>query len=266
MPATSQIPRAPFELVPPDAVDKAVRVFHRDGFVAIENGLSATQLERARQGAQRVIDEQTAAIPLDKANRGHARYSFGAQHHHPEWTQLIEIPHLLAILQAIFGSDGFHCSGAGGDYSLPGARMQALHSDMGDCLNDPDGRVTIFDLPTPFIVINFPMVDFRRQNGATRFVPCTHRTRLRPPALQDEPQWMQESIVEVPAGTALVRDVRCWHGGTANDSQQTRAMTSVGYYAPWFHRPGGPLEPMPRQLYDTLGARGQFMCRSLLEV
>jgi hypothetical protein len=262
----SAVPRAPFELVPRDDIDTAVRVFHRDGFVAIDKGLSATQLQFARQGAQRVIDEQTTAIPLQKANRGHARYSFGPQHHHPEWTQLIEIPHLLTLMEAIWGSDSFHCSGAGGDYSLPGARIQALHSDMGDSLNDPDGRVTIFDMPTPFVVINFPMVDFCRQNGATRFVPCTHRTRLRPPPLEHEPQWMQESIVEVPAGTALVRDVRCWHGGTANDSQQTRAMTSVGYYAPWFHRPGGPTEPIPRDLYDSLGDRGRRMCRQLVEI
>jgi ectoine hydroxylase-related dioxygenase (phytanoyl-CoA dioxygenase family) len=178
----------PFELVPRGDVHRAVKVFHRYGFVALEDGLSSEQLQVARQGADRVIAEQTTALPQEKANRGHARYSFGPQHHHPEWTQLIELPHLLTLLEAIWGSDGFHCSGAGGDYSLLGARIQALHSDMGDSLNDPDGRVTVFDLPTPFIVINFPMVDFHRQNGATRFVPCTHRTRLRPPSLEDEPQ------------------------------------------------------------------------------
>jgi hypothetical protein len=63
-----------------------------------------------------------------------------------------------------------------------------------------------------------------------------------------------------------VRYVRCWHGGTANDSQETRAMTSVGYYAPWFRRPGAPAEAMPRSLYDGLGERGRLMCRSLLDI
>jgi ectoine hydroxylase-related dioxygenase (phytanoyl-CoA dioxygenase family) len=259
------VSRTPFELVGREETDKASQVFHRDGFVAVADALSAEQLALARQGAARVIAEQTAAIPLAEANRGHARYSFGAQHHHSEWTQLIEIPHLLTLLEKIWGSQEFRCSGAGGDYCLPGAGIQALHSDMGDHLNDPEGRVSIFDLPTPFIVINFPMVDFRRENGATRFVPCTHRSRHRPPPLDQEPAWMQESIVEVPAGTALVRDVRCWHGGTANPSDETRTMTSVGYYAPWFHRPG-PIEPLPRPLYDELSARGQQMCRHLLEV
>lgn len=259
-------PRAAFELVPRDDIDRAVRIFHRDGFVALDKGLSDDQLQLARQGADRVIAEQTSAIPLDKANRGHARYSFGAQHQHPEWAQLIELPHVLALLEAIWKSDGFHCSGGGGDYCLPGARIQHLHSDMAESMHDPDGRISLFDLPTPFIVINFPMVDFRRENGATRFVPCTHRTRLRPPSLEQEPQWMQESIVEAPAGTALVRDVRCWHGGTANVSQETRTMTSVGYYAPWFRRPGGPAGPMPPATYNSLGDRGRAMCRDLLEI
>ena len=35
---------------------------------------------------------------------------------------------------------------------------------------------------------------------------------------------------------AVIRDVRCWHGGTANRSQESRPMTSVGYYAPWSPR------------------------------
>ena len=95
------------------------------------------------------------ATPLEQANRGYARYSFGPQHQHPEWAQLIELPALLAILEAIWGSPDFHCSGAGGDYCLPGARIQHLHADIGDVIADPEGRVTLFDLPAPFIVINF---------------------------------------------------------------------------------------------------------------
>ena len=37
-----------------------------------------------------------------------------------------------------------------------------------------------------------------------------------------------------PINTAIIRDVRCWHGGTANNYNQKRPMTSVCYYAPWF--------------------------------
>ena len=45
---------------------------------------------------------------------------------------------------------------------------------------------------------------------------------------------MRTNHLCAPANTAIIRDVRCWHGGTANNSGQVRPMTSIGYYAPWF--------------------------------
>ena len=169
----------------------------------------------------------------------------------------------LPIVEAIFASDQFTCSGAGGDYSLPGAKIQPLHRDMSDLINDPEQRVTIMDLPTPFVVANFPMIDFSAKNGATRFIRGTHRSRHPIPSLADEPAWMQNSIACAPARSALIRDVRCWHGGTANTSEDVRIMTSVGYYAPWFRRPHGDGE-MPRALYDDLSERGKTLCRYLV--
>ena len=83
-------------------------------------------------------------------------------------------------------------------------------------------------------------------------------------ALEQEPEWMRQSIVRAPAGAALIRDVRTWHGGTANTSQQTRVMTSVGYYAPWFRRPGELAPCMPPDLFETLSERAQCWCRDLV--
>ena len=133
---------------------------------------------------------------------------------------------------------------------------------MGEFLHDPQGQVTFHDLPAPFIVVNFLMVDFTVQNGAIRFVPCTQRARTAPPGLGDEPPWMRRSHLCAPAGTAVVRDVRCWHGGTANRSDQPRPMTSVGYYAPWFRARVAPV--LPRALYETLSPRAQELCRLLV--
>lgn len=255
--------RSDYEVFDPTQIEAAVRVFRRDGFVLIGDALDSDQLARARRGAERVVAEQTSETALDKANRGFARYSFGQQIQHPEWAQLVDITTVTDIVTAIWESDDLTCSGGGGDYSLPGAKIQHLHSDMGDCLNDPDGRTVIADLPTPFIVVNFPMVDFHRENGATRFIPCTQRNRQRPPGLEDEPDWMKEAIIRAPAGAALIRDVRTWHGGTANTSDETRVMTSVGYYAPWFRRPGATEAVMPEQVFDSLSDRAQRWCRAL---
>lgn len=243
-------------------VERAATIFHRDGFVCIANALTPEQLELVRQGAQRVIAAQLEATGVANMNRGFARHSFGDQIQHPEWAMLVDLPTILPILEAIWGRRDFTCMGAGGDYSLPGAKIQHLHSDTGEFLHDPQGLVTTRELPAPFIVVNFPMVDFSERNGAIRFVPGTQRSRAAVPDLESEPEWMRRNLVCAPAGAALVRDVRCWHGGTANNSDQARPMTSVGYHAPWYR--AREAKVLPRALYETLSPRAQELCRLLV--
>ncbi len=246
------------EIVPAEQVERAATIFHRDGFVAISGALTPEQLRKAQAGAQRVIKQQTDADPKRKGNRGSFRYSFDQQIHEPEWQMLVDLPAVLPILSKIWGSEDYAGTGAGGDYSLPGAQMQVLHSDIPDFFRDPYGLVTYRDVPAPFIVVNYMMVEFTRENGAIRFVPGTQRSRASIPTLEEEPQWMRDSIVCAPAGTAVIRDVRCWHGGTANTSAQTRPMTSAGYTAPWFRFGKGEV---PRSVLEKMSPTARRLCR-----
>lgn len=263
-PTMSRTEGLDIDLVDAADVKTAATIFHRDGFVAIQDALTAEQLAFAQAGAQRIIAEQTEADPKREGNRGHHRYSFGPRTQHPEWAMLLDLPHMLAILDEIWQRDDYTCTGAGGDYSLPGAEVQPLHADMGDYFNDPWGTVTFRDIPAPFIVINYTMTDFTKANGAIRFIPCTQRSRAPIPKLDEEPRWMRQSIVCAPAGTAIVRDVRCWHGGTANTSDEIRPMTSAGYVAPWFQLGSHRHRHLPRALYDKLSERGKTLCADIV--
>ena len=106
------------ELVSPTEPQRAAALFHQHGFAALGEALTPQQLAFAQQGAHRVVAEQLAATPLEQANRGFARYSFGSQLHHPEWAQLVDLPTVLPTLDAIWASPGYMCMGAGGDYSV----------------------------------------------------------------------------------------------------------------------------------------------------
>lgn len=70
---------------------------------------------------------------------------------------------------------------------------------------------------------------------------------------------MQDNVLCAPAGSALIRDVRCWHGGTENRSQIVRPMVSTGYYAPWFMRHQLPV--VSAEHWDTLSDRQRELLR-----
>ena len=247
------------DVVDPDEVERAVRIFNRDGFVIVRDVLTRDQLDFLKGGCDRVIHEITSLDKHREGNRGSHRYSFGAssitgqQLHQPEWQMLIDLDTVTPILMALFGSPQYALRGSGGDFCLPGAyRYQPLHSDMGDRRTLDDGSehgsfkdhrrlLTTRDLPTPYVCCNFLTVDFTRTNGPTRQIPGTQHSRELPPGLEDEPEWMKLSTVcPAPAGSVLVRDVRAWHGGTPNVSDHVRAIPSVEYFAPWYREQAPP--------------------------
>jgi hypothetical protein len=273
------------ELLQPDDIDRAADIFHRDGFVVVENALNPDQLNFMREGCDREIHQIVANDRGRIGNRGSHRYSFGGasltghQMHHPEWAMLIDLPTVTPILNAIFGSSDYHLRGGGGDFCLPGAtRYQPLHSDMSGrqvhnlrdgtefvqgSFNDPRGTLTYRDLPCPYIACNFLMVDFTRLNGPTRQIPGTQHSRTPIPTLAEEPEWMRLSTVcPAPAGSVLIRDVRAWHGGTPNISDQVRAIPNTEYFAPWYREPVSI--SMPQEIYQSLSAQGQRISRHIV--
>lgn len=261
------------EVCSPDEVERATAIFHRDGFVAVRDAVPPDQLERLSDAAADVIEQLVAADPAGAVGGGAGglphRYSFGgtsaSRHlfHRPEWCELIDMPTTTPILTSIFGSPDYIVYGCGGDMAFPGAiEYQGLHSDnVWTELHDPVGGVSMRDIPTPSIHINFPLVDLTPENGPIRQIPGTHRSRAPIPRLADEPEWMRFSTVcPVPAGTAVIRDPRCWHGGTPNLSREVRAMPNVEYFAPWF-RSEALQRSMSYETWRTLTPHAQRLAR-----
>ena len=245
------------EILEPREIERAVRVFHRDGFVVVRDILTPEQTEFLRSGANEVIADILTLDPERSGNRGSHRYSFGessltrAMLHRPEWQMLIDLPTLTPIITALFGSSEYMVRSGGGDFCLPGAHgYQPLHSDMRDreeagtpnsAFADRRGHLTTRDLPCPYICVNFMPTDSTRLNGPTRQILGTQHSREPFPSPDEEPEWMRLSTVcPAPAGSVQIRDVRTWHGGTPNVSEDVRAIPNIEYYAPWFREPVRP--------------------------
>jgi hypothetical protein len=264
------------EVVDAGDVERATTIFHRDGFVAIADALEPEQLALLRRGVDEVTATLLEADPGGTVGGGAGglphRYSFGgtsvSRHmfHRPEWSQLIDLPTTTPILSSIFGGPEYIVYGSGGELALPGAiEYQGLHSDnVWTELHDPQGGVTMRDLPTPVVHINFPLVDLTPVNGPIRVLPGTHRSRAPIPALAEEPEWMRLSTVcPLPAGSAIIRDARCWHAGTPNLSRDIRAMPNVEYMAPWF-RSEALVKSMSYHTWSTLSPHAQRLSRYIV--
>ena len=269
------------EVLEPHEIERAVRIFDRDGFVVVRDALTPAQTEYLAAGVLEVVDEIVSLDDTRQGNRGSHRYSFGGTSvtrsmlHRPEWRMLVDVATVTPILDAIFGSSDYVVRAASGDFCLPGAvDYQPLHADMGDFVSpertpfssfqDRRGHLTTRDLPTPYVCVNFLPFDQTALNGPTRQIPGTHQHRERPPTLAEEPEWMRLSTVcPAPAGSVQIRDVRAWHGGTPNLSDHVRAIPNVEIYAPWFREP-----MIPGIGYDdwrTLSDRARHLTRYVVQ-
>lgn len=243
------------EILEPSEIERAVTLFHRDGFVVVRDALTSEQTDVLRTGVHEVVLDIIAQDPEREGNRGSHRYSFGGSSitrsmlHRPEWQMLVDLPTVTPIITAIFSSPDYMLRAASGDFCLPGAvEYQPLHADMRDrvdaettpfsSFHDPRGHLSTRDLPCPYLCVNFMPMDMTALNGPTRQIPGSQHSRSAAPSLDDEPEWMRLSTVcPAPAGAVQIRDVRAWHGGTPNLSERARAIPNLEFYAPWFREP-----------------------------
>jgi hypothetical protein len=287
------------EIVQPHEVERAARIFFRDGFVVVRDLLDPAQLARFREGSARVLRD-ILSLPghggrkyITETNRLPHRYSYGTASasrqllHDPVWASMIDLPTTTPILEAIFGSRDFSVLGAGGDLSLPGAmEYQVLHSDLAERFELPPERIEqarALGLPLrtrkgseqldarsaqlavertpPVVTINFLMCDLTPENGPIRQIPATQARADLPPSQADEPMWMRLStLVGAPAGAGVFRDNRAWHGATPNLSREVRAMPNVEYGAPWLMGRGFA-RTMPHAVWETLSPHAQHIAR-----
>lgn len=241
------------QVLKPDEVEAAVRLFHRDGFVAVADILAEDQIKMLKTACEQLVPQIVAADENRIGNRGAQRYSFGGSSetlsllHHPAWQMLLQVPAVDELVTAIFGDPNFILRAASGDFCLPGTvDYQMLHSDVHEwrkeskysSFQDPSGRISLRDLPCPYLAVNFLPQDVTRLNGPTRQIPGTQNSRVPIPLPDDEPEWMRLSTVcPLPAGAIMIRDVRAWHGGTPNLTDNIRCIPNLEFYAPWFREP-----------------------------
>lgn len=161
----------------------------------------------------RQIDEADEQIGVDYAyDDAYARLVPCVPALGPQFMALVDNLQVLAVIERALGDD-LVLGSMNSRIVRPGDPDQGLHSDIPAVHRRTTGA--------PVMLQAVWMIDgFTTQNGATRIVPGSHRhLEAYPPEGMTLPLVVQP---EGPAGSVMIFNGQCWHGGGANRSQRRR--------------------------------------------
>jgi len=140
---------------------------------------------------------------------------------------LIRHPTAIDLVQSLLGR-AFLISNFTANIARPGSQSMALHSDQSLVVPEP------WFEPWALNII-WCLTDVTFENGATLFIPGSHRWRTRADVPPDADTRLRP--FEAKAGSIIAMDGRVWHTSGANiTADQDRALL-FGYYSRAFLRP-----------------------------
>ena len=205
-------------------IDQAERDLAEHGICFVSDVLTAQQITDARDALYRAArhDEQRgvrqSGFGLDYGDGNHRVWNVLSRD--PVFVELVEHPVALRLLRATLGWPAL-LGNLSANIATPGATGGVLHADQ------------VF-VPEPWSAepqgmnIAWCLDEFTAENGATRFVPESHRLNRGPTPEDDD-----SSVPAIaPAGTMIAFESRVWHRtGENTTSDQNRA----GLFA-WYSR------------------------------
>ena len=235
----------------PETLDLAVCHFKTSGYVLFSGVLPPNLIAAMHAEFTQVFN---AHIANAEENRGANRYQMHLPFAEPFIDpRVIENPIVLPIVEAIVGDDCV-CTYFASDTPLPGSEHQAVHADTHPIF--PEMGMAV---PTYNIGFNIPLVDFRADNGPMEIWPGTHLTAPDTDIAAAAPLLHSEEVL-MPAGSLLIRDLRMWHRGTPNRSDEIRPNMAMIYAQRWLKTHYPPVG-IPQATYDGLSPRSQQLFR-----
>ena len=203
----------------------------KNGFCILPTLLNQERLIEARtalQGAiKKTMDRGLAThIPGLDPNEHNIRI-FNLLDLDPFFVDLIGDAEALSIVEDLIGND-FIVSNFTANIARPGSGSMEIHSDL-SLVHPPP-----WNEPWAINII-WVLNDMREENGATRYLPDSHKMN-QPDALPKEANELMRPI-EAEAGSIIAMDGRLWHTSGANLTQNEERGLLFGYYTRSFIRP-----------------------------
>jgi ectoine hydroxylase-related dioxygenase (phytanoyl-CoA dioxygenase family) len=219
----------------------------RDGFCVVEDVLSPAQAARVRERLVAVAAAEAAAGITSAGPEGPRNQRvYALTHKGDEFISLLEHPVLWTLMTQVLGQD-FLLSSITANIAGPGGPAMVLHPDQ--------GYIPPPWPPYPLVAnIMWMLDDFTPQNGATRFVPGSHRDALGGPT--DAGRVAEAVPVTGRAGSVLCFDGRVLHQTGANTTADVLRHGVLTYCCrPWIRQQENSSLSIPPELWPQLSDR-----------
>ena len=240
-----------------ESIDAAARLLRETGLVVVESVLPHEWIETVNTAMQAVLD-----MGQEVHNDTHPMFEMPFMN-----PLIIDNPYAMPIMKAVMGEKIFAYLPYGCNSTAPGSDIQWIHRDSGQLFPELP-----FALPVSSIVVNIPLVDFTVENGATEVWPGSHliiddeAVRNSPYNVCEEERAAQLPSFQLvmPAGSIVVRDMRCWHRAMPNRTQTRRHMLALVYFRRFHHAPDAPNifnARVPEEIWTNLSEDAQEVYR-----
>jgi ectoine hydroxylase-related dioxygenase (phytanoyl-CoA dioxygenase family) len=213
-----------------------------DGYVIVSGLMTPGEVQAAAADLGRVLETVPKGRNTFEGLTTQRVYALFAKTR--TFDQIAVHPLLLEVLDQVLGH--YQLSAPVGIRIGPGERAQILHRD---------DAVYPLPQPCPPVVVNtmWPLDEFTSDNGATRFIPGSHRWEPgRQPTAEDP-----VLTATMSPGSVMFYLGSLWHGGGANRTSQPRLGVILEYAAAWLRPQENRCLAVPREVVRQLPERLQ---------
>ena len=217
-----------------ELVAKAIDIYLKEGALWINSVIPLDLLKLANKEIQQYIEniEQRNEDNLN-LKVGDRRYMEPINLKHPFIDNRLFCPNkVLQILIRILGSD-LVLNSYTAVISLPGAKMQQLHSDGSHLFETK----TNFRLPPHAITLAIPLIKLDENNGSTAIWAKSHLEGMKVVKDSNTKKILPANLPLPNLGDIYMFDYRVVHAGMANNSNYARPILYIVFSKPWWIDP-----------------------------